>query len=107
MEPFGFQSLGTFLASVSPVSSLGGEAIRIGKRSLSLALEAIPRGVACAVEARNRDGSGVAPGAKTFLGVVAEILGENAAAGGLSVIVEARKMLRAEARLLLVRLLGA
>jgi hypothetical protein len=74
---------------------------------LSFAFAATPRGVACAVDPRNRDGSGVAPGAKTFLGVAAGILGEKGAAGGLSLMVEARNMLRAEARLLFVRLLGA
>lgn len=54
-----------------------------------------------------RDGSGVAPGAKTFFIVLLGILGENVeAGGGLSVIVDARKMFRAVAMELLLRLLA-
>lgn len=77
------------------------------KRSLSLARAATPRGVACAFEPRYvLDGSGVAPGAKTFFGVLAGMLGENRVEGGLSLIVEARKMLRAETILLLLKWLA-
>lgn len=81
--------------------------MRMGNRSLSNTLAAMPRGVAWAVAPRyDRVGSGVAPGAKTFFMVLAGSLGEKGLAGGLSLIVDARKMLRAVAMELLLRLLG-
>lgn len=53
-----------------------------------------------------RDGSGVAPGAKTFFIVLLGILGENEDVGGLSVMVDARKIFRAVAMELWLRLLA-
>lgn len=107
MEPLAFHSLGTFCVKTSPVSSEGGDAMRIGNSSFVVVLAAMPRGVACAIELRYiREGSGVAPGAKTFFIVLLGMLGENVEAGGLSVIVDARNMFRAVAMELLLRLLA-
>ena len=78
--------------------------MRMGKSSLSVALEAIPRGVALTVDSRyTRDGSGVAPGAKTLFIVLCGSLGEKRVAGGLSLKVDDRKMFRAAAMELLLR----
>lgn len=58
----------------------------------------MPRGVAWAVEARKtREGSGVAPGANTLFIVLCGSAGENGMLfdGGLSGMVDARKILRA------------
>jgi len=84
------------------VSSRGGEEMRIGKRFLSLALAATPRGVGWALDSRRvRDGSGVAPGANTRFGVVLGMLGENMlAAGGLSEMLDAWKRFLAPLKLL-------
>lgn len=57
----------------------------------------MPRGVAWIIDSRyTREGSGVAPGAKTFFGVFAGrfILGEKGVTEGLSLAVEALKILR-------------
>jgi hypothetical protein len=80
--------------------------MRMGNSSLSATLAAMPRGVAWAVDSRNmRVGSGVAPGAKTFFIVLCGKLGEKRVAGGLSLMADARKMLRAAAIELLFKLL--
>lgn len=107
MDPLEFHSLGTFCARASPLSSGGGDEMRMGKSSLSVVFAAMPRGVAYAVDSLyTRDGSGVAPGANTFFIVLCGRFGEKGTdAGGLSEMADARKMLRAVAMLLLLRLL--
>ena len=79
--------------------------MRTWKRSWFVVLAARPWGVAWTVASRNlRDASGVAPGAKILLGVFCGMLGEKVdAAGGLLLIADARKMLRATPRELLLR----
>lgn len=107
MELLEFHSLGTLRDRASPESSGGGDEIFIGKSSFVKSFEAMPRGVAWAVDSRYlRDGSGVEPGAKSIFLVLCGRLGENVfVVGGLSTMDEALKMLRAVAIELLLRLL--